>query len=528
MDFSGFLLMRDEISLVALILILLLYDLFAPAKARKAFQPVACLLFVVQIAITLLPTAADHAFGGMYVNTPVASVVKTLMSAGTLLVFLFSKKWLEEKHEIAQGEFYFLTLSTLLGMYFMVSSGHFLMFYLGIELASIPLACLVAFSKKDIFSAEAGAKFILNASFASGVSLFGMSLLYGGTGTLYFSDMPIALTGTPLQIAGMILFATGLFFKMSLIPYHSWTADVYQGAPTQVSAYLSVVSKTAAAVTLFTIFFKVFGVMAESWKPVLYIIIILSITIANVFAIRQKNIKRFLAYSSISQAGYIVLGVMAASPQGLTGVVYYMMVYMFANIAAFGVAALVERQCGNTEISSYNGLYKTNPWLSVLMMFALFSLAGIPPFAGFFSKFFIFASAVQQGYYILVLIALLNTIISLYYYLLIVRAMFITPNENPLPNFRSDNYSRIAMVVCFFGIVLSGIVSFFYNKFDEMAKESMEICELAMPKATDGTANGIATAAFDGQTAEAASGDASAATATTAMNATAPWPSTQE
>ena len=219
---------------------------------------------------------------------------------------------------------------------------------------------------------------------------------------------------------------------------------------------------------------------------------------------------------------------MAASPQGLTGVVYYMMVYMFANIAAFGVAALVERQCGNTEISSYNGLYKTNPWLSVLMMFALFSLAGIPPFAGFFSKFFIFASAVQQGYYILVLIALLNTIISLYYYLLIVRAMFITPNDNPLPNFRSDNYSRIAMVVCFFGIVLSGIVSFFYNKFDKMAKESMEICELAMPKATDGTANGIATAAFDGQTAEAASGDASAATATTAMNATAPWPSTQE
>ena len=205
-----------------------------------------------------------------------------------------------------------------------------------------------------------------------------------------------------------------------------------------------------------------------------------------------------------------------------------MMVYMFANIAAFGVAALVERQCGNTEISSYNGLYKTNPWLSVLMMFALFSLAGIPPFAGFFSKFFIFASAVQQGYYILVLIALLNTIISLYYYLLIVRAMFITPNDNPLPNFRSDNYSRIAMVVCFFGIVLSGIVSFFYNKFDEMAKESMEVCEYSMPKATDGTANGIATAAFDGQTAEATSGDASATTATTAMNATAPWPSTQE
>ena len=517
MDFSGFLMMRDEISLVALILILLLYDLFAPAKARKVFQPLACLLFVVQIVITLLPVSSLEAFGGMYQTTPAASLAKTLMSAGTLLVFLFSKKWIEEKHEIAQGEFYFLTLCTLLGMYFMVSAGHFLMFFIGIELASIPLSCLVSFSKKDGLSAEAGAKFILNAAFASGISLFGISLLYGGTGTLYFSDMPVALQGTPLQIAGMILFATGLFFKMSLIPYHSWTADVYQGAPTQVSAYLSVVSKTAAAVALFTIFIKVFGGMAASWRPVLYIIIILSITIANLFAIKQKNIKRFLAYSSISQAGYIVLGVVAASPQGLTGILYYMMAYMFANLAAFGVASLVERQCGNAEIASYNGLYKTNPWLSVLMMFAMFSLAGIPPFAGFFSKFFIFASAVQQGYYILVLIALLNTIISLFYYLLIVKAMFINPNESPLPRFRSDSYSRIAMVLCFFGIVLSGIVSFFYNKTNDMATESMEMCGLSMPKAVEETldANPV-----PGQTLNTQG--------STAMNATASWPSVLE
>lgn len=480
MDFSQFTVMRDEISLVVLMIVLLLYDLFAPAGARRYLTGVSCLLFLIQIAITFIPSPVEEAFGGMYVSDTVTSLTKSVMSVGTMLVLLFSHKWLSETHEINKGEFHFLTLSTLLGMYFMVSAGHFLMFFIGIELASIPLSCLIAFDKHKEISAEAGAKFILNAAFASGISLFGMSLLYGGTGTLYFADMPVALTGTPLQIAGMLLFAAGLFFKMSLVPYHSWTADVYQGAPTQVTAYLSVVSKTAAAVSLFLILIKVFGSMASSWRPVLYAMIVLSITIANLFAIRQKNIKRFLAYSSISQAGYIVLGIMAATPQGLAGIIYYLMVYMFANLAAFGVAALVERQSGHTQIEAYDGLYKTNPKLSVLMMFALFSLAGIPPFAGFFSKFFIFAAAVKEGFYILVLIALLNTIISLYYYLLIVKAMFINPNDNPLPRIQSDLYSRIAMGICFVGIVLSGIVSFIYNKTEEMTEPARNYC-LSVP-----------------------------------------------
>lgn len=482
MDFSQFMVMRDELSLVVLMLVLLLYDLFAPAKGRKYLSSMAGLLFIGQIAITFIPSPMATAFGGMYVSDTITSLTKSVMSMGTMLMFLFARKWLDENHEINKGEFHFLTLSTLLGMYFMVSAGHFLMFFIGIELASIPLACLVAFDKRKTVSAEAGAKFILNAAFASGISLFGLSVLYGATGTLYFSDMPVALTGTPLQIAGMIVFASGLFFKMSLVPFHSWTADVYQGAPTPVSAYLSVVSKTAAAVTLFLVFIKVFGSMAASWRPVLYAMIILSITIANLFAIRQKNIKRFLAYSSISQAGYIALGAIAATPQGLAGIIYYLIVYMFANMAAFGVASLVERQSGDSEISSYNGLYKTNPWLSVLMMFALFSLAGIPPFAGFFSKFFIFAAAVEEGFYILVLVALLNTIISLYYYLLIVKAMFITPNEHPLEKFKSDAYSRIAMGICFAGIVFSGIVSYVYNKTEKLAEPARSYCQ-SVPEA---------------------------------------------
>ncbi|MCM1041162.1 MAG: NADH-quinone oxidoreductase subunit N [Bacteroides sp.] len=469
MDFSNFLILRDEICAVAVILFMLVFDLCAPAKTRKALHPLACILLLAQIVFCCLPHTSGTAFGGMYTVSPVTSAAKALMGCGTLLVFLFARKWLETEHEIARGEFYYLTLNTLLGMYFMVSADHFLMFFIGLELASIPLACMVAYDKRSDLSAEAGAKFILNAAFAGGISLFGISLLYGGCGTLYFEDLPQVLSASPLQIAGLVFFATGLFFKMSLVPYHSWTADVYQGAPTNVSAYLSVVSKTAAAVSLFLIFVKVFGVMADSWRPVLYVLVILSITVANLFAIKQKDIKRFLAYSSISQAGYVVLGVVAATPQGLTGLLYYLFVYMFANLAAFGIAALVERRSGNALISSYDGLYKTNPKLAVLMMFALFSLAGIPPFAGFFSKFFIFAAATQQGYYVLVLVALLNTIISLYYYLLIVKAMFINPNDRPLPAFRSDNSSRNAMVICFAGIVLGGLMGCFYNYLSQLA-----------------------------------------------------------
>lgn len=463
MDFSNFLILRDELFLTIVILFLFLFDLCAPGKARKALHPLACLLLLAQVVFCCLPQEAGTAFGGMYFTSPFTSAVKAIMGTGTLLVFLFARKWLDSDHEIAKGEFYYLMLNTLLGMHFMVSSGHFLMFFIGFELASIPLACMVAYDKKSEISAEAGAKFILNAAFAGGISLFGISLLYGGCGTLYFEDLPRTLSGTPLQIAGLVFFATGLFFKMSLVPYHSWTADVYQGAPTHVSAYLSVVSKTAAAVSLFLIFVKVFGQMAESWRPVLYVLTILSITIANLFAIKQKDIKRFLAYSSISQAGYVILGVVAATPYGQTGVLYYLLVYMFANLAAFGIAALVEHHGGGTRISAYDGLYKTNPKLAVLMMFALFSLAGIPPFAGFFSKFFIFAAAAQQGFYVLVFIALLNTIVSLYYYLLVVKAMFINPNEHPLPAFKSDAGSRIAMTVCLAGILLGGIVSATYN-----------------------------------------------------------------
>ena len=397
MDYSNFLMMKEELSLIAVMVILLLYDLMASKNGLRYFQPVACILFGVHTLLNIVPGVAGEAFGGMYQYTPMVSVVKSILNIGTLIVLMQAGGWLAGESTVhKRGEFYFLTLTTLLGMYFMISAGNFLFFFIGLETASIPMATLVAFDKYRHKSAEAGAKYILNAVFASGLSLYGMSLLYGTTGTLYFDDIPATVTGSPLQIMAFVFFAVGLFFKISLVPFHQWTPDVYEGAPTPVTSYLSVISKGSAVFVLMTILIKVFAPIAAQWQGILYGVIVVTITLANLFAIRQKNLKRFLAYSSISQAGYIMLGVIGGTALGMTSLVYYVLVYMVSNLAAFGVIGVIENRTGKLTIADYNGLYATHPKLSLVMTLAMFSLAGIPPFAGFFSKFFIFAAAALQ------------------------------------------------------------------------------------------------------------------------------------
>ena len=459
--------MRPEIALMAAIVIAFLYDLIAGSKARKFFNPLMCMVMLACVAACVIsfPREPGEIFGGMFSYEPVHSVLKCILAIGTLIVFLQADKWLgREDTEFKRGEFYVLTLSTLLGMYFMISAGHFLMFFIGMELASVPMACLVAFDKYRHNSAEAGAKFILSALFASGLMLYGISFLYGTCGTLYFSDMPAHLDGSALQVMALVFFFAGLGFKISLVPFHLWTADTYQGAPTAVTSYLSVISKGSAAFVLMAVLVKVFAPMVEQWQTILWVLIVLSITVANLFAVRQQNLKRFLAFSSISQAGYIMLAVISGTPFGMTSLIFYVLIYLAANLAAFGVISTVEQNSdGKVSMADYNGLYRTNPKLAVVMTLALFSLAGIPPFAGFFSKFFVFASAFDEGFHVLVFIALINTVISLYYYLLVVKAMFINPNNSPIAAFRSDCSTRISLVLCLAGVLLLGIVSSVYD-----------------------------------------------------------------
>ena len=492
MNYSQFLYMMPEVTLVVLLLVTFVVDFatsqkirtLAPTDKRRSwFNPMICLLMFAHILINLFPIETHTVFGGMYIATPAIGVIKTILAFGTLIVLIQSKEWLSRPDTaFKEGEFYLLVIATLLGMNMMVSANHFLLFFLGLEMASVPMACLVAFDKYRHDSAEAGAKFILTATFSSGVMLYGISFIYGAVGTLYFEDIATQLTATPFTILGMVFFFSGLGFKISLVPFHFWTADSYQGAPTTVTGYLSVVSKGAAAFALCTILMKVFAPMVIYWQYLLYIVIVLSITVANLFAIRQTNLKRFMAFSSISQAGYIVLAIVGNSALSVTALSFYVLIYVVANMAVFTIiSAVEEHNNGTVMMDSYNGFYQTNPKLAFLMTLALFSLGGIPPFAGMFSKFFIFMAAVQDAdlstlvgtwAYIVLFIALINTVISLYYYLLIVKAMYIKKSENPLPTFKSHTNTKLALAVCTAGVVLFGVC---YMVFDWIHAASVAI-----------------------------------------------------
>lgn len=466
LDYSQFLSMSHEVSLVVVLIVLLLADLLI--KNKKTFQYLAIAAFALHTVagFCYYTDMAGDAFAGMYVSGAAQSFVKNILNVGTLLVFFFSFEWNNKENKSGVGEFYFLTLSTLIGMYFMISAGDFLFFYIGLETASIPMAALVAMNKKGIEGAEAAAKYILTASFSSGVMLFGISLIYGACGSLYFDEVQAAFTDiTPLHIFALVCFIAGVGFKISLVPFHFWTADTYQGAPTGVTAYLSVISKGAAVFAFMCILYKAFVNEPDVWQGILWWLIVITITIGNLFAIRQKNLKRFLAFSSISQAGYIMLGVYASSQTGMSSTIYYILIYMFTNLAAFGIISAIENKTGKVGMDDYNALYTTNPKLAFAMTLAMFSLGGIPPFAGFFSKFFIFASVAESkvfGDYVLVFLALLNTIISLYYYLLVVKAMFINKSDSPIETIKIDAMSRVALLVCVIAILVIGFISAIY------------------------------------------------------------------
>lgn len=476
-NYSEFLNMVPEATLMLGLVIVFCADFALHKSERKTFvlSVLTGALLLCQLVSCFLAEPAS-AFGGLYVISPIVNVMKTVLTLGTFIVVVMSQSWLKNNATRISGEFYVLVLSTLLGMYMMMSSGHFLMFFLGLEMASVPMACLVAFDCYKKQSAEAAVKYILTATFSSGVMLYGISFLYGAVGTMYFDDMAEKIQLTPLAIAGMVFFFSGLGFKISLVPFHFWTADTYQGAPTPVTGYLSVVSKGAATLTLAIILMQVFGRLVNYWEPLLWIVIMLTITVGNLFAIRQKELKRFMAFSSISQAGYIMLAVVGNSGASLTALTFYVLVYVAANMAVFTVISTVEENNGGTtDMAAYNGLYQTNPKLALLMTLALFSLAGIPPFAGMFSKFFVFMAAVGGHEsapfwpYFVVFIALINTVVSLYYYLLIVKAMYITKTESPLPTFRNGAAINWSLAICTVGILLFGICSCIYEWIDKAA-----------------------------------------------------------
>jgi NADH-quinone oxidoreductase subunit N len=396
--------------------------------------------------------------------------MKNILNIGVFIFFLQSTDWIRKPENSQKiSEYFVLIVATVIGMNFMISSGDFLMFYIGLETASIPLAALVAYEKVKNKSAEAGVKFILISALSSGIMLYGISMIYGTTGSIYFSEISSAITTAPLQVMAFIFFFAGMAFKISLVPFHLWTADVYEGAPVNITAYLSVISKGAATFIFTIVLFTVFNNILKQWSELLWVISLITMTIGNLFAMRQTNIKRFLAFSSIAQAGFILLGILGASQLGMATILYFVLIYIFSNLGAFGVISIISNRTGKENISDYNGLYQTNPRLSLIMMLALFSLAGIPPVAGFFGKYFLFTAAADKGYFILVLLAVLNTIISLYYYLIVVKAMFIDKNDHPIEPIKSDLNARIALIICVIGIFAVGLASPIFDWFTQLS-----------------------------------------------------------
>lgn len=473
MDYSQFFTMWQEIGLLIVFLLVFFYDTFAPKRALGALGTLTCVFFAALTVLGFCPCAAadTSVFGGMYQTSDAIVTIKNILNIGTLIVLIQSVTWANSEFtRIRRGEFYELILLTLFGMYLMISAGHFLVFVIGLETASLPLAALVAFEKNKYESHEAAVKYVLTAVFSSAIFLMGLSIVYGLVGSLSYNEIAASLISTGNSIGLIVALGfviAGIGFKLSLVPFHLWTADVYQGAPTSVTSYLSVISKGSAAFAFMVVLQQAFGeAYPQVWEWMLYAVIIATITIGNLFAIRQRNLKRFLAFSSVSQAGYIMLGVIGNNELSTTALMFYILVYIFSNLAAFGVIGAVENATGKVSMDDYNGLYKTNPRLAVTMMLAMFSLAGIPPFAGFFSKFFIFTGALGAGtpaMYVLVFIALLNTIISLYYYLLVVKAMFINESDAPIATFRSSCSERLGMWISTAGILFLGLVSCVYD-----------------------------------------------------------------
>jgi NADH-quinone oxidoreductase subunit N len=471
MDINYFLLLRQEIVLLAIALALLAAEVFVPKQKKESLIHLAILLFALHTLLGFFMNHTGELFGGMFRTNELINLFKTILNVGVLLVLLQATDWLKDKvlRDNRGVEFYVLLFSSLLGMYFLISAGDFLMMYLGIELSTLPVAGLAAYEISKRSSSEAGIKLIFSSALASGVTLFGISMLYATTGSIYFDEVLTNLEVSNLVILSVVLLTAGIGFKISLVPFHFWTADVYEGSPISIASYLSVVSKGAAVFILLILLFTVLSPLMDIWRPMIYTLAVATMFLGNLFALRQQNMKRFLAFSSIAQAGFILLGIIAGTPTGMATVVYFVLIYIFSNLAAFGVVQAIAVKTGKERINDYEGLYRTNPKLSLVLMLALFSLAGIPPVAGFFGKFFLFTAAASEGFYFLVFLGVVNVTISLYYYLLVVRAMFLRKSEDAIPFFRSGLYIRIALILCVLGILVLGVYSPVYEYINELS-----------------------------------------------------------
>ncbi len=449
-----------EIGLVVLAALVLVLDLVwrGPIRRTMGWVTAAGLMVVLVLAVLFARPGADAQliFGGMLRLDGTAFVFRLVFLIGAALTALFMA---DHSPEGQHGEFYTLMIVATLGMNLMASSADLIMLYLAIETTSLPLYVLAGSMTRDPNSTEAGIKYFLFGALTSAIMLYGFSLLYGFSGTTSLYAMAGQFqTNNVWVLAAIVLILVGFGFKVSAVPFHSWAPDVYQGAPTPVAGFLSTASKAAGFAVLMRVMAAAFPSLSVSWTTLVAILSAASMIVGNVLALVQKNIKRLLAYSSIAQAGYILLGVAAASDFGYAGATFYLLSYLVTNLAAFGIVALVGRSLGSDELVAYTGLHRRSPGLAMALLVAMLSLGGIPPLSGFVGKLLVIGAAVQSGAIWLAFIAVVTSVVVLFYYLTVIKIAFVGKPAETGASLRVTAPWRLALLVCMVGIVFLGTV----------------------------------------------------------------------
>ncbi len=452
-------LLAPEILTACLGLIVLILGLMLPERGKKTVGIIAVagiVLILVNVILNYESTAL--LFNGIYQIDTYSNFFKVLFLTAALLVFFMASRYIDAFGQRRSEWFSFMIFATL-GMMIMVGAGDLITMYVGLELMTISFYILSAYLLNDKLSAEAGIKYLIMGALSSAVLLFGMSLVYAAGGSTIFTEIYQNLAGNPTQpllVSGIVMLIAGLGFKISAVPFHMWAPDIYQGAPTPVTAYLAVASKAAGFAAMVRVFMIALPLGSFNWSVVLAVLAALTIVIGNLIAMAQKNVKRLLAYSSIAQAGYILVGLVAGNTYGLQGVLFYAMLYVFSNVGAFAITTMVEVETGSTDLEAFNGLGKRAPMLAAVMTVCLLSLAGIPPMAGFVGKFYLFSGAIQAGYLWLAFVGLLMSMISVYYYLNVAKAMYIGASEKE-GSISVPVTARLAIWVCLIGTLIIGL-----------------------------------------------------------------------
>ena len=458
---SSVLAILPEIGLVVLAGVVMIMDVFLEDNRKHLMGLTTAVgsLIVILAALMFSQPSGDLLWGGMVRDDMLAFVFRLVFIFAGGITAMVSVSTKDVSH---QGDYYAIILGAVIGMCFMASAADLIMLYLAIETTGIAGYLLAGYVRTDDRSAEAGLKYFLFGAATSAVMLYGFSLLYGFTGETNFGAIATVLESGNVAISAIwgivVLILVGVGFKIAMVPFHFWAPDVYEGAPTPVTGFISTASKTAGFAVLIRLFIT--GLAgSEYWLPMIAVLAVVTMTFGNLVALAQTNIKRLLAYSSIAHAGYVLVAFVAYSELGVASAIYYLIAYVVTNLAAFGVVILFARTAGTDEIKHYAGMSRRSPYLALAMLIAFLSLAGMPPLAGFFAKFYVFAAAVKAGMIWLAFIGVLNAIVGLYYYLIVLKIVYVNPAPEGAEPIDIPNLSKIALVILSIGIVLIGTAS---------------------------------------------------------------------